>query len=172
MTKQHPHTHRTAAALAATAITGAGLLALTSPAHASQNTVPVVTNLRAGGHPGFDRVVIDYSAKSYGVKPTAKVRWVHNAYQCGSGKKVSLPGDRILSITLTPAQAHTDEGAEAYAGPGRLSTANIGLRTVKGVRMICDFEGYVSFAIGTTKAKGFRTGTLSNPTRFYVDITR
>lgn len=163
---------RTAAALTATGLAAAGLFGLAGSAEATQDTVPVVTNLRTGGHSGFDRVVIDYQRKSYGAKPAATVRWVKSVYQCGSGTRVSLPGDRILLISMTPAQAHRDDGSNAYVGPGRFKTSTVGLTTVKGVRMVCDFEGQVEFAIGVSKAKGVRTGTLTNPNRFYVDITR
>lgn len=163
---------RTAAALGAAAVLGTGLIGLAPAANATQNAVPIVTNLRTGSHSGYDRVVVDFRSKAAAAKPGVKVRFAKKAFECGSGRKVSLPGDRILILTLTPAQAHTDEGANTYVGPGRSRTAKIGLPTLKGVRMICDFEGYVQWAFGVNKATGAKFGTLSSPNRVFVDIAR
>lgn len=159
---------RAAVAVTAAALAAGGVVGIAGTAGASHNSIATVTNLRAGGHSGFDRVVLDYQ----GAQPVARVKFVPALYACGSGEKLTLPGNRILQIDLTPARAHRNNGSNAYVGPGRLSTSSIGLTTVKGVRMACDFEGHVTFGIGVQNAKGFTTAALANPNRFYVDIKR
>ena len=109
---------KAAAVLAVTALAGTGLFGVVSTAGAAAKTAQV-NNLRIGSHSGFDRIVIDYKGK----KPAVKVSQVNNLYSCGKGDKLSVPGDKILQINLTPAQAHNQKGQDVYSGPGQLSTA-------------------------------------------------
>lgn len=129
-------------------------------------SIPRVTNLRAAEHSNYDRVTIDLTGPATGYD----VRYVTTPTFCGSGSRVWVTGTRYLQITLRPAQAHTNSGANTYIGPGRTSAAKLGLETVKGVRKTCDFEGHVSFVLGLDHKAGFHVSTLSSPTRVYVDI--
>lgn len=169
MTKLSNLRTRRAAALTAGALACSALAAVTlaGSADAASRTA-TVTNLRTGGHSGYDRVVIDYKGRT----PAIALKFVSNLYSCGSGAKLTLPGDRILRIDLTPAQAHKNNGTNAYTGPGRSSTAAVNLTTIKGVRVACDFEGHVTFGIGVKGATGASAGTLSDPKRIYVDVKR
>ncbi|WP_028985031.1 AMIN-like domain-containing (lipo)protein [Sporichthya polymorpha] len=155
------------AALAATALAGTGLVGVVASADAAAKTA-TVQNLRTGAHSTFDRVVIDYTGK----KPTVKLSLVNSLYSCGKGDKLTIPGDKILKIDLTPAQAHNDKGKSTYSGPGRLSTANYNLSTLKGVRMACDFEGHVTFGVGVKNLKSYSVSHLTNPKRVVVDLKR
>jgi hypothetical protein len=172
---------RRTAAAAATALLAAGAVFTGASAHEVSSTtaqvsnripssVPKVTNLRYASHgtssDGYDRVVIDFKGKATGYD----VRYVSSPTHCGSGNKVSVPGTRFLQVTVRPAHAHTDSGANTYLGPGRLSAKSTGLPTLKGVRMTCDFEGHVSFVLGLDHKAGFHVSRLSDPTRLYVDI--
>jgi hypothetical protein len=177
-------TRRLTVALGATAVLGAGLVAAsttTSSAHEVANTAPVVktrnpmplpqvTNLRYASHgtatDGYDRVVFDMT----GSAPGYDVRYVSSVTSCGSGETYSVPGTKFLQVTLKPAQAHTDQGVNTYKGPGRTSAKSVSLPTLKGIRMICDFEGHVGFALGLDHKAGFHVATLTGPSRIYVDI--
>jgi hypothetical protein len=159
---------KTAAVLAAGALAAAGLIAVAPTADAAARTAQVI-NLRTAGHTGYDRLVLDYKGK----QPAVKVTLVNSLYSCGKGDKLSIPGDKILQIDLTPAQAHNQKGQNVYSGPGRLSTASINLPTIKGVRMACDFEGHVTFGIGVDhNVKKIAFGFLGDPKRIYVDLKR
>jgi hypothetical protein len=170
-------------------VAGAGALALvlggglavavagSADAHVSSNTsavvvnrnpspTPRVTNLRTGAHTGYDRVTIDLT----GAAPGYDVRYVTTPTFCGSGATVRVSGSRFLQVTLKPAQAHTSTGANTYVGPGRTSSAYLGMETVKGVRKTCDFEGHVTFVLGLDHKAGFHVSTLADPTRIYLDI--
>lgn len=161
------YNRKAAAALAATALAGTGLVGVVATADAAAKTAQV-TNLRTGGHSGYDRVVIDYKGK----KPTVKVTIVDSLYSCGKGDKLTIPGDKIVKIDLTPAQAHNQKGQNVYTGPGRLSTTNYNLASVKGVRMACDFEGHVTFGIGVKNFKKVSWTSMSDPKRIVLDVKR
>lgn len=158
---------KTAAAFAATALAGTGLIGIVQSADAAARTAQV-NNLRVGSHSGFDRIVIDYKGK----KPAVKVSLVNSLYSCGKGDKLTIPGDKIVKIDLTPAQAHNQKGQDVYVGPGQLSTKLYNLTTVKGVRMACDFEGYVTFGIGVKSLKSYSVTHLSDPKRIVLDLKR
>ena len=158
---------KTAAALAATALAGTGLIGVVQSADAAARTAQV-TNLRTGGHSGFDRVVIDYKGK----KPAVKLSLVNSLYSCGKGDRLTIPGDRILKIDLTPAQAHNQRGQNVYSGPGRLSTSTVNLTTIKSVRMACDFEGHVTWGVGVKTLKSYSVSHLSDPKRIVIDLKR
>ncbi len=156
-----------AAALAVTAVAGTGLAGVVATADAAGGTA-TVSNLRVGSHSTFDRVVIDYT----GSKPTVRVSLVNSLYSCGKGDKLTIPGDKIVKIDLTPAQAHNNSGQSTYSGPGRLSTKTFNLSTIKGVRMACDFEGHVTFGVGVQNLKSYSVSHLTNPKRVVVDLKR
>jgi hypothetical protein len=160
--------NRKAAAVAATALAGTGLVGVVATADAAARTAQV-TNLRTGGHSGFDRIVLDYKGK----KPAMKISIVNSLYSCGKGDRLSIPGDKILAIDLTPAQAHNGRGEDVYTGPGQLSTAPMSLLSIRGVRMACDFEGHVTFGIGIKdNVRRITYGFLADPKRVYIDLKR
>jgi hypothetical protein len=150
-----------------TALAGTGLVGVVQTADAAARTAQV-NNLRTGGHNGFDRIVIDYKGK----KPAVKLSLVNNLYSCGKGDKLSLPGNKILQIDLTPAQAHNQKGQDVYTGPGQFSTSSVNLTTIKGVRMACDFEGHVTWGIGVKNLKSYSVSHLSDPKRIVIDVKR
>jgi hypothetical protein len=143
----------------------AGILAVAVPT-ASATDIPIVTNLRTGGHATFDRAVVDLQ----GYAPAIKTRWVSKAQNCATGNTLYVPGKKFLQITVEPAQAHTNSGKNAYVGPGRTASSAIGLKNLKGVRMTCDFEGQVSWVLGVNKKTSVKVGKLTGPSRLYVDI--
>jgi hypothetical protein len=173
--------HRTVAGAGAVAVLLGGGLAVgvagSADAHSAGNTAaavvnrapstpPRVTNLRTHEHSTYDRVTIDLN----GAAPGYDIRYVGSPTFCGSGANVALKGSKFLQITLKPAQAHTNSGANTYVGPGATSAASLGLETDKAVRKTCDFEGHVAFVLGLDHKAGFHVRTLSSPTRIYVDI--
>lgn len=155
--------------LAVCALTGAGLTGIAAPAQAGHGGIAIAHNLRVAGHSGYDRVVIDY----HGKRPSAQVRFVRKLVQCGSGDTISMPGDRVVQIKLEPAQIQRPSGSIAYRGPGLRRTTTYDLRSVRGVRVACAFEGQLVFGIGIRdNVDAVRAGFLSDPKRFYVDFRR
>lgn len=142
-----------------------GIVAVAVPS-ASATDIPLVTNLRTGGHATYDRAVVDLQ----GYAPAIRTRWVSRAQNCATGNTLYVPGKKFLEITVEPAQAHTNSGKNSYVGPGRSASAFIGLKNLKGVRMTCDFEGQVSWVLGVDHKASVKTGKLTSPSRIYVDI--
>lgn len=126
---------------------------------------PIVKNLRYASHPGFDRIVVDISGKA----PGYDNRYVSGLYYCGTGNPVTglASGRKFLKLDLTPAQAHTNAGANTYSGP---VNRYIGLPTVKRIVKLCDYEGHVTFGLVLDAKEGFHTYTLYSPTRIVVDV--
>ncbi|MFG2878117.1 hypothetical protein ACGFYU_24445 [Streptomyces sp. NPDC048337] len=166
----HPRLHRL------TAVTSGVLLAaglsLVAPASATtaaagrapaQTQTPLVVNARWGGHPTYDRLVIDLK----GGLPSVTVTPVSHLVYDGSGKPVPLAGKFFLQIRLNPAAAHDDAGHSVYKGP---KLQKIFLPQLKGLALTGDFEGYVTFGAAFATNPYYRTFTLHSPDRFVVDF--
>lgn len=173
--------HRAAGLAAATVlITGAGVgIANAGTQSHPTNTAPLVklrtptdpakvTNVRFGSHSNYDRAVIDIQ----GAAPGYDVRYLTSQPRaCGSGNKVFPAGTRFLQIMLQPADTHDGNYNDVYVGPGQTQSAKVGLATIKGMRVNCQFEGQVGIVLGLDHKAGFRVGTLAGPTRIYVDVS-
>ncbi|MFB7464634.1 hypothetical protein ACFCZ1_14230 [Streptomyces sp. NPDC056224] len=162
----HPPFRRIVA-LACGALLAAGLSSA-APASAAiaaraQIQTPLVVNARWGGHPAYDRIVIDLR----GFVPGATVTSVPRLLYDGSGQPVPLAGKHFLEIRLNPAAAHDDAGNSTYRGPRLQRT---GLSTLKGLALTGDFEGYVTFGAAFDTVPYYRTFSLHSPERFVVDI--
>jgi hypothetical protein len=162
-----------AAALAATAT--ASLVLLPAPAGALPDlgagpvtiarsadcaSSPTVFRMRVGRHDGYDRVVFDFDGC---LPPTARVRFVEQVRQDGSGDVVRLAGRAFVQVTF--------EGTESRGLTYR-SRIKPGYPTLKEVAFVSSFEGYVNFGIGVAKGAGVRVFELDNPYRVVVDVGR
>ncbi|MFG2980850.1 hypothetical protein ACGFYQ_06250 [Streptomyces sp. NPDC048258] len=166
----HPRFRRIVA-LASGALLTAGLsfaapasavIATHTPAR-TQIQTPLVVNARWGGHPAYDRIVIDLQ----GFVPPVTVTSVPQLRYDGSGEPVPLTGKHFLEIRLNPAAAHDDAGHSVYQGP---KLQKIYLSTLKGLALTGDFEGYVTFGAAFDTVPYYRTFSLHSPERFVVDI--
>jgi len=154
---------RALGALAATMLVllGGGI---TAAAAAPAPTVPVLTGIRTGQHPGFDRVVLDLS----GPAPTVTNKWVDELIADGSGEIVWLTGENFVQVVANPAAAHNASGNPTYPGPQKFRTRD--LRNVMAVAITGDFEAYLSIGLGTRSRTWVRTFTLTAPTRIVIDV--
>jgi hypothetical protein len=122
----------------------------------------LVTGVRFGRHDGFDRVVIDLG----GGMPGYAVRWVDELHEEGSGKPVDLGGGACLSVLLTPADAHTADGAPTWTGGA--VPASLGALT--GAVRAGDFEGRVLVGLLAPAERPFRVSEYTRPDRLVVDV--
>lgn len=141
-------------------VVGGGATAAAQPAP----TIPVLTAIRTGQHPGFDRVVLDLS----GPAPAVSNRWVDELVADGSGETVWLTGEFFVEVVANPAAAHNDAGNPTYPGPQKFRTRD--LRNVMAVAITGDFEAYLSIGLGTRNQTWVRTFTLNSPTRVVIDV--
>jgi hypothetical protein len=80
---------------------------------------------------------------------------------CGSGDTVAVEGASVLSISFSPADAHEFDGEQARSSiPERSIRPD--LASVQRIRLTCDFEAEVAWAIGVAGRIPFRTTTLDN----------
>lgn len=121
----------------------------------------VVTGVRFGRHPSYERIVVDFD----GGVPGYVVRWVRKVYQEGSGDEVDLKGGRALYVLLKPAQAHTESGDATWTG-----TQVPGSGAITGIVKTGDFEGTVGIALLSRQVRGFEVRELRNPPRLVVDV--
>lgn len=122
---------------------------------------PELLAVNVGHHATYDRVVFRFS----GPTPGYNVRYVRRVTADPSGLPVRLDGDAVITVTM-----HSVASAQAgkpAAPQGRQRPRFPALREVAGAG---DFEGHVSFGLGTSSKSGFRAFTLSNPDRLVVDV--
>jgi hypothetical protein len=123
---------------------------------------PELVGLRAGRHPGFDRVVfqLDGPIPSY-----HSVRYVPVVRLDGSGEALPLRGGAFLEVVVR-APTH-DEDYRPVLSPTRLRPDFPALREVSAPG---SFEGQTTAGIGVTRRVGFRVMELANPTRIVIDL--
>jgi hypothetical protein len=117
--------------------------------------------VRTGTHAGYDRLTIEFSngqPASIDVTPQGGTTFT----QDGSGQQVTLAGQSGILVSINVADAHS-----AYSGPTDFKT---GYSTMVEVRQVGDFEGYVHYGIGLSKAACYRAYILTNPVRLVIDI--
>jgi len=121
-----------------------------------------VTAVRVAEQVGYDRLVLQFDTKvpSYTVKRQAKPVFKTG----GSGQTVTLNGSAGVLV-----QVHSASEASTYSGPTDFSHGEfLVLNEAKNTE---DFEGYVSWAVGLSKAACLRAFTLSDPPRLIVDFS-
>jgi hypothetical protein len=128
--------------------------------------VTTVVAFRAAYHaeakPRYDRVVFELDQQ---LPEHLRVEYVAQLIEDGSGLPVSVAGNRILQVTLSPTNAHTEQGKATISRRVRYTLPN-----VKEVVLVSDFEGTVSFGIGLTWKAEYRFFTETNPTRVVIDF--
>ena len=130
---------------------------------AGAQSAPTLVDVRAGGHPGFDRVVFEFR----GAVPGHRVGYVDQLIEDPSGKPVSLAGSADLQVVFQGANAH-DSGGTPTVSPRRFSP---GLPAVKEIAQTGDFEAVVSYGVGIDRRRPIKVSTLSNPPRLVVDVS-
>jgi hypothetical protein len=138
------------------------VLALAAAPAGAQST-PTLVDVRAGRHPGFDRVVFEFQ----GAVPDHRIAYVDRLVEDGSGRPVSLAGAADLQVVFSGANAHRGDGAPSV-GPRRFSPD---LTAVKEVAQTGDFEAVVSYGIGLDRRRPVAVSTLSGPSRLVIDVS-
>ena len=122
-----------------------------------------------GDHPGDQPAYTRMTFAFEGAWPSYEIAYQRSLTKDGSGEPVSLPGNSILRITFTDAQAHDDQG-RTTARPG----TTLGFPTLKGYAVAGDFEGHVTYGLGiqvapnSDQALPIRVGELVRADGTYV----
>jgi hypothetical protein len=117
---------------------------------------------RANEFSGYDRFVLqfDSAVPSYTVKRQASPVFPFGA----SGQTITLSGTAGVLVRV-----HSATGANTFTGSPDLTHAEYLVLTE--ARQTEDFEGYVSWGLGLSKAACLRAFTLTGPARLVVDFT-
>jgi hypothetical protein len=123
----------------------------------------VLREVRTGLNTNFDRIVFEFEGKAM---PGYRIEYVDKPATCGEGSPVTLAGKARLSITLSPAQAHTEAGEATIKDRER----KLSLKVLKELKLTCDFEADVTWVSGLAASKPYRVLELENPSRLVVDV--
>lgn len=128
-----------------------------------------ITNLRAGQHSCYDRLVVDLDHDVAGYS----VDYVNAVHRPGSGAPVSLSGSADLEV-IVRAPAYDDRGRATYA-PSRPDTAVdvAGFRTFRQVALAGSFEGETTVGLGVRARLPMRVFVLDGPgsgSRLVIDV--
>lgn len=147
------------------------------PKQDSHYTSASITNLRAGGHPCFDRLVIDLGPRRPGLPgPDGtgyQVRYVSQFTSDPSDRPITLAGAADLSIVVH-ARAIDDNGRPTYRAADPRHAVNVaGFSTFRQVVFDGTFEGQTQIGLGVRARLPFRVFSLAGPgggTRLVVDV--
>ncbi len=123
----------------------------------------VLREARTGLHPNFDRIVFEFAGKAV---PGYRIEYVKQIESCGEGSPIKLSSAAKLRISLIPAQAHTEAGEATIKDRER----KLSLKVLKELKLTCDFEADVTWAVGLAASKPYRVLELENPSRLVVDV--
>jgi hypothetical protein len=120
--------------------------------------------VRVTADAGYDRVVFEFADSAlpgYLIEyPEGPIR------QCGSGDEVPLAGSGQMIVRLEPAQAHDERGNSTI--PNREWAPR--LPVVREMKLVCDFEGQVEWAIGLAARRPFRVIEVAPSAHIIVDV--
>lgn len=129
----------------------------------------LLVDVRAAGHDGFDRVVLEFDA---GTPPSYRVGYIDPPVREDfSGNEVPVEGSAFLEIRASPAAGFdplSEDARETYTGPRRLSPE--GTELVREVVRIGDFEGQLAWVVGASQRFRFGVMTFEEPLRLVVDL--
>ena len=128
-------------------------------------------DVRTGVHPCFDRLVIELQPGTNpipGGLPGYYVRYVNgtNVLLDPSGQMVTIKGNAVVLVSLGVWMKAMDNSG--YQGPRDVFPTNVA--SMKELRLIEDFEGQSTWAVGLDAKRNFTVFTLTAPDRLVVDF--
>ena len=127
----------------------------------------VGTDIRAGAHDCYDRVVIEFGPHGPGSTfPGYEVGYTTNPVQGTGGTPVVMRGGAVLRVRVSAWMPNPD--SSGYAGP--LDITGTTTTHLREIRQIENFEAVSVWAIGIDQARPVRVTRLDSPARLVVDI--
>ena len=137
----------------------------------SQSTVGAITNVRAGRHDCFDRMVVDINGGIAGYD----VQYVPGLRADPSDLPVSLRGGAKLQVIVRAHTEDVDTGLQLFqpANPNELVNVS-GFSTFRQIKLVGpSFEGVTQIGLGVRARLPFRVFTLDGPapgSRLVIDV--
>ena len=118
-----------------------------------------LTNVRAGRHSCFDRLVLDVR----GAAPRSwRVEYVDGVSEDPTGNPVALRGGAYLQVVVGVSD-HDTAGRPTYRPANRRELVNVaGFRTFRQVAWAGSFEGLTTLGLGVRARLPFRVFTLNS----------
>jgi hypothetical protein len=136
-----------------------------------------ITNVRAGRHACFDRLVIDLGPKVAGLfgpdESGFHVEYVDVVTQDGSGAPVPLAGGAFLQVVVRAPSFDANGNPTYHPANGRQLVNVRGFRTFRQVADAGSFEGQTTFGLGVRARLPFRVFLLAGPgagSRVVIDV--
>ncbi len=140
-----------------------GALTATRPSRAAP-PIAQLRSVRVTADAGFDRVVFEFADS---ILPGYLIEYPEGPIQrCGSGDAVPLAGSDRMMVRLAPAQAHDERGNSTI--PNREWAPS--LPVVLDMKLVCDFEGQVEWAVGLAARHPFRVMEAAPSATLIVDV--
>lgn len=134
------------------------------------DAVALLTAVRLGRHEAYDRIVFQFRNGT----PGYRVVYVEPPIrESGSGRRVDVPGDAYLQITMEPASGYdsTGQGEETYTGPQRIDAQRrAGTVLIEELVRTGDFEAVLTWVAGLDSQVPFRVQAFDEPARIVVDV--
>jgi hypothetical protein len=133
----------------------------------SMTTSPI-TDVRAGRHDCYDRLVVDISGKAAGYR----VGYVTSVVQDGSGRAIPLRGGAKLQIVVL-APTYKSSAANTFPATRSELVDVSGFSTFRQVAGAGSFEGQTTIGLGVRARLPFRVFTLAGPgpySRLVIDV--
>jgi hypothetical protein len=134
-------------------------------------TGALITNVRAGRHACWDRLVVDLGP---GPITGYDVRYVSQVTQDGSGAVVPLAGGADMQVLVRAPGYNSYTGQPSYAPANPSQAVNVaGYTTFRQVAWAGSFEGQSLIGLGVRARLPFRTFVLTNPGgghRLVIDV--
>ena len=150
-----------------------GSLAKSDPAMSSA----AMTNIRAGRHECWDRLVFDFTAPLVQFPGQAvgySVGYVPVVTDDGTGDPVPLAGGAFLQVAIHADAYDVNTGIPTYNPPDRFHAVNVtGFQTLRQVYFGGTFEGITTVGMGVRARLPFRVFTLAGPgngSRLVIDV--
>ena len=157
-------------ALAAFALIGLGLgtamtttAGVATAAPTATPVAPVLTQITAAHHPGYDRLVFTFRG---GVPSQHTAKYVSQVIADPSGLPVSVVGNAKLLVRFYAANGHNEMGKGTYGATSR----TFALPGIIQVKQAGDFEAVLTFGVGVARAETFHMFTLTKPSRVVIDL--
>lgn len=127
----------------------------------------VITDVRLGAHPGFDRIVFEVAGEG---EAGWRIGYTDDPRAQGSGAPIDVPGDAVLGMTLTNIALPGDapDGVQPWDGPDQQQVP--GATTLRALVEDTLYEGQYTFFAGLDAQRPFAVSRLSSPQRIVVDV--
>lgn len=132
--------------------------------------------IRTGGHSCFERIVLELAPSDSPSPVTFPGYWIRYddgpVYLGESDETVEIAGNATLLITVTSwmYEADTQGRPTEYAGAIDLFPTNVSF--IEEIRLVDNWEGVHTWAIGLDREHAFVVTRLSSPDRLVIDLQR